>query len=80
MKIIIIKETLKYKVGDILDIKINNLIKEGVNYNSDFISKSNYIILKEELTPEDIKKIEQIFDKKIIKLFWRLYTKAKIIL
>lgn len=78
MELLIIKDTLQYKEGDI--VNPSKTIKEGAYSGDNFISKKNYIVLKESLTPEDLSIIDSLIRKKFSILFWRLYTRAQFLL
>jgi len=80
MKLLIIEDTNKYKIGKTLEFDECEFIKEGLLHNNNFLEKNKYVILREELTPEDLQKISVIIDRKLVKMFWRLYTKSKFIL
>lgn len=78
MELLIIKDTLQYKEGDI--VTPSKTLKEGAYSGDNFISKKNYIILKEALSNEDLAIINTIIKKKFSILFWRLYTRSQFLL
>lgn len=78
MELLVIKDTNKFKEGDI--VKTNKIIREGAYSNNEFISRKNFIVLKETLNQQDLDIIDSIIKKKFSILFWRLYTRAQFLL
>ncbi len=78
MELLVTKDTLGFKEGDI--INPSRTLKEGAYSGDNFISRKNYIVLKESLTNEDLAIINTIIKKKFSILFWRLYTRSQFLL
>lgn len=78
MELLVTKDTLGFKEGDI--INPSRTLKEGAYSGDNFISRKNYIVLKESLTAEDLAIIDTIIKKKFSILFWRLYTRQQFLL
>jgi hypothetical protein len=78
MELLVTKDTLGFKEGDI--INPSRTLKEGAYSGDNFISRRNYIVLKESLTAEDLAIIDTIIKKKFSILFWRLYTRQQFLL
>ena len=80
MKLLVIENTNKYKEGEEINSSDCKFTKEGLIYENNFLDKKKYVTLTEEISPEDLKKIKSIIEKKLLLMFWRLYTKSKFIL
>jgi len=76
---LIITESSNYfKRGQLVEKYISE--KEGVRIDEHFIPKKNFIVLNEELTVSDERKIKALIKKSLKTLFWNLYTKRNTVL
>jgi hypothetical protein len=75
---IIITESSNYfKKGQLIEEYINE--DEGIKIKEHFIPKKSFIVLNEDLTPSDEKKIKALIKKALKDLFWNLYTKRNVV-
>lgn len=76
--IIILEDSAFFHKGQI--IEKYNLTSDGININGKFLQENKFIILNENLSSDDEKKIRDIVRQTLKTLLWNLYTKSSTIL
>lgn len=77
--ILILENSIKFKKGQIIE-NYKEVIDEGVEVNEDFVPKGQYLLLSENLSKEDERKVKMLVREMMKRVFWNLWTKNATIL
>lgn len=76
--IVILEDSAFFKKGQL--IESYNVDEDGVLVEDKYIPENSYVVLKEQLSLADEKRIKELVRQQLKALFWNLYTKQSIII
>lgn len=75
--IFILEDSAFFKKGQV--INEYERTEDGILVEQQLIPESNYVVLNEQLSFEDEKKVKELIRKQLKYLFWNLYNKQSIL-